>query len=300
MLLLFLQKSCMMLSVSIKGFGDRSMAKSIVKLAFIGSGNMGSAIIRGFVSHGGVPASSIFVYDKNQTNYDALSKLNVVTVDTIEAAISNADFIFLCVKPQIVSSVVKECASCSIFDSSSIFVSIAAAVSVSLICKSAGRDVAVIRAMPNTPMLIGKGAIAICKNEFVDNKRFANVCRMFSSIATVSVVDESMMVPVIAVSGSSPAYVYYFIKSLLDEAVAQGFTAEQALPLITSTVIGSAKMIESADCSIEELIQRVCSPKGTTLEAMNVLRDEHFSDIISRAMRACNKRAEEISLELES
>ncbi len=280
--------------------GVAFMAKSIGKLAFIGSGNMGSAIIKGFVSFGGVSPSNVFVFDKGQTNYDSLKKLGVITVDSVEAAISDADFIFLCVKPQIMSTVVKDCCLSDSYDPSSVFVSIAASVSTFLICKSAGRDIPVIRTMPNTPMLIGNGAIAICKNSLVDNKRFANVCRLFSSIATVSVVDESMMEPVIAVSGSSPAYVYYFIKVMLDNALELGFSQEQALPLILSTVIGSAKMIERADCSIDELIQRVCSPNGTTIEAMNVLQNDCFADIIRHAMLACNKRAEEIALELQS
>ena len=276
------------------------MAKFNSKLAFIGSGNMGSAIIRGFISYGGVSASSIYVFDKEKTNYDSLQKLGVIAVDTVEAAILDADFIFLCVKPQIVSSVVKDCCAADSYKRSSVFVSIAASVPISLICKCAGGDVPVIRTMPNTPMLIGEGAIAICKNDLVDNKRFANVCRLFSSIAVVSVMEESMMNPVISVSGSSPAYVYYFIKSILDEALDQGFTQEQALPLIVGTLIGDARMVENADCSIDELIRRVCSPKGTTLEAMNVLQEEHFADIIGHAMRACNKRAEEISTELQS
>ncbi len=277
-----------------------SMAKSIGKLAFIGSGNMGSAIIRGFVTCGGVPASNVCVFDKANTNYTALQQLGVATVNTIEAAVSNADFIFLCVKPQGIAAVVSDCCRAESFDPSSVFVSIAASVPISLICKSAERDVPVIRTMPNTPMLIGEGAIAICKNELVDNKKFANVCRMFSSIATVSVMDETMLNPIISVSGSSPAYVYYFIKALLDGALEQGLTQEQALPLIIRTVIGSAKMVENADCSIEQLISRVCSPGGTTLAAMDVLSKEHFSDIVHHAMQACSDRAEEISKELLS
>lgn len=275
------------------------MAKSIGKLAFIGSGNMGSAIIRGFMDRGGVLPNDIFVYDKEHTNYPSLQKCGVNTFDSLEAAINLADFIFLCVKPQGVASVVSECCSLNI-GNNSVFVSIAASVSTEMICSAAKKAIPVIRTMPNTPMLIGEGAIAVCKNDLVDNKKFANVCRLFSSIAAVSVMDESLLNPIISVSGSSPAYVYYFIKSILDAAVEQGITREQALPLIIQTIIGSAKMVEQADCSIEELIARVCSPKGTTLEAMNVLRDDGFSDLIYKAMLACSKRADEISAELQA
>ena len=275
------------------------MAKSIGKLAFIGSGNMGSAIIRGFVSRGGVTPSDISVYDKQSTNYSVLKELGVSTNDSIEAAVLNADFIFLCVKPSGVAGVVSDCCAAETYSFSSTFVSIAASVPISLICHAAGREVPVIRTMPNTPMLIGEGAIAICKNAVVDNKRFANVCRLFSSIATVSVMDEELLNPIISVSGSSPAYVYYFIKSMLDGALSQGISEEQALPLIIRTVIGAAKMVANADCSVDELIHRVCSPNGTTLEAMNVLRSASFSDIVQKAMLACSERAEEITRDLQ-
>lgn len=275
------------------------MAKSIGRLAFIGSGNMGSAIIRGFMDRGGVSPKDIFVYDKECTNYPSLQKCGVNTFDSLEAAIHLADFIFLCVKPQGIASVVSECCS---FDNAnnSVFVSIAASVSTDMICRAANKTIPIIRTMPNTPMLIGEGAIAICKNDLVDNKKFANVCRLFSSIAVVSVMDEALLNPIISVSGSSPAYVYYFIKSILDVAIEQGISKEQALPLITQTLIGSAKMVEQSDCPIDDLIARVCSPKGTTLEAMNVLRDDGFSDLIKNAMLACSKRADEISAELQS
>ena len=274
------------------------MAKSIGKIAFIGSGNMGNAIINGFVTCGAVSAQNIYVFDVAKTNYQTLGKSGVTAVDSLDAAISDADFIFLCVKPQGIASVVSECCSCGAYSSSAVFVSIAASVPISLICRGAGHDVPVIRAMPNTPMLIGEGAVAVCKNALVDNKQFATICRLFSSIATVSVMEEDYLNPVISVSGSSPAYVYYFIKSLLDCAIEQGMTQEQALPLIIQTVIGSAKMVSNADCSIDELISRVCSPKGTTLEAMNVLRERKFEDIVRSAMLACSKRADEISAEL--
>lgn len=276
------------------------MSKKHCKLAFVGSGNMGSAIIRGFISCGGITPSDITVYDQSYTNYNELKTIGVDAVDSLERAVSDADFIFLCVKPGSVASVVLSCCSFPGFDFSSVFVSIAASVPIHLICKSAGRDVPVIRTMPNTPMMIGEGAIAVCKNELVDNRSFAYICRLFSSIAVVSVMDEAMLNPIVSVNGSSPAYVYYFIKSILDGAIAQGIPGDQALPLIIQTVIGSAKMLERANCSPDELISKVCSPRGTTLEAMNVLREEKFSDTIYKAMLACSNRADEISEELQA
>lgn len=275
------------------------MVKINGSFAFIGCGNMGSAIVRGFTAGGVVQAGSIRVFDKCSANYQSLQQLGVQTVESIDEAVSDVDYIFLCVKPKDVSSVVSECCRASNYKRSSVFVSIAAAVPISLICEAAGEDVPVIRTMPAMPMLIGEGAIAVCKNDLVDNKVFAYICRLFSSIASVSVMDEVLLNPIISVNGSSPAYVYLFVKAMLEGAVKQGVPEDQALPLILQTIIGSAKMIEKSSCSLDEQISRVCSPGGTTLEAMKVLQESDFVSSVQEAMEACTKRANEISASLK-
>ena len=106
------------------------------------------------------------------------------------------------------------------------------------------------------------------------------------------------MNPIISVHGSSPAYVYLFVKAMLDAAVAQGVNREDALPLILKTVKGSVSMIEKSNKSIEHLISDVASPNGTTLAALNKFEEMNFSGIVNEAMSACTKRANEISEEL--
>lgn len=270
------------------------------KCAFIGGGNMGGAIIRGLVSGGALAPERIVLFDKSSDKYPVFRALGVQTVDTIAEAVDGADFLFLCVKPGIVREVVEQCVQASGYRAGTVFVSIAASVPISLICDAAGGEVPVIRTMPNTPITVGEGAVALCQNACVPKWAFEAICRLFSTIATVSVLEEAQLNPIISVHGSSPAYVYLFLKAMLDGAAEQGIPAEQALPLLMRTVIGSVKMVEQADCSIEELIRRVCSPNGTTLAAMQVFEEAGFTDIVARAMEACTKRADEISASLQA
>ena len=243
------------------------------RCAFIGGGNMGGAIIRGLVSSGALAPDRITVCCKHADKYPSFRAIGVRTAGSIAEALEGADFLFLCVKP-------------------------AASVPCALICEAAGGDVPVVRTMPSTPIQVGEGTVALCENGRVPKWAFETVCRLFSSIATVAVLEEAQLNPVISVNGSSPAYVYLFVKAMLDGAAQQGISAEQALPLLLRTVTGAVKMIEQADCPIDELIRRVCSPGGTTLAAMQVFSDADFAGTVARAMDACTKRADEISASL--
>ena len=270
------------------------------KIAFIGAGNMGGAIVRGLLEKGVVNAKDLTVCLKTDSRRLAFTDMCVRVADSIPDAIEGASYIFICVKPKDVAAVVSAvCNSDKLLESATL-VSIAASVSTSLICGYCNRDLPVIRTMPGMPLLIGEGTVAISRNQFVTDRAFQFVCRLFSSIALVSVIDEVNMNPIISVNGSSPAYVFYMIKAMLDGAEEQGIDSKHALPLILQTVIGSAKMLENSDLSIEENISRICSPKGTTLEAMKVLEESDFHDAIKRAMSACTRRADEITEELQT
>ena len=276
------------------------MSKKNVKLAFIGGGNMGGAIIRGLVASGAVAASDISVCCKSNQRYPSFQAIGVVTCNDIASAVAGASYIFLCVKPSGFADVVSECWNAPQRSSNAVFVSIAASVSSDLICRYAGADVPVVRTMPGMPLQIGEGTVAVCKNDLVDNKSFAYVCRLLSSVATVSVMEEELLNPVISVNGSSPAYVFLLVQAMLEGAKEQGISEKQALPLILKTIVGSAKMLEKSSLSPAEEIRRVCSPGGTTLEAMKVFEDSDFIGIVKRAMTACTKRADEITQSLES
>lgn len=268
------------------------------KLLFIGGGNIAGAVACGLVSSNAVPSDYITVYDIDESKFEKFYKLGINTTCDLADAAKNAEFIFLAVKPAVVKTVMRELSESGSVSNEAIIVSFAASVPISHIESSFGSSLPVIRTMPSTPILVGEGVLAVTRNSSVSAKAFEYFCRMMSSVAYVTVVDESEMNPIISVHGSSPAYVYLFVKSMLDAAEQQGISKDLALPLILKTIKGSVTMIEKSSVSIETLINNVASPNGTTLAAIDSFNEDDFSGAISRAMLACTKRADEISNEL--
>ncbi len=267
-------------------------------LLFIGGGNIAGAVACGLVSSGAVPAEKISVYDIDKSKLDRFAKIGIKTYSVLSEAVKDVQYIFLAIKPAIVKTVMKELADFEGLLDNVIVVSFAASVEIGHIENACGKHISVIRTMPSTPILVGEGVLAVCRNDKVTSKEFQFFCRMMSSVAHVSVITEELMNPIIAVHGSSPAYVYLFVKSMLEAAVKQGIDSNAALPLILKTIKGSVTMIEKSDVSIDELISNVASPNGTTLAALNSFENDDFGGAIDRAMQACTNRANEISNEL--
>lgn len=217
---------------------------------------------------------------------------SVHTAGSLAELAQNCSIIFLAVKPQNFAEVLTDLKAN--VDEHTLFVSIAAGISTRYITDSLGCQCPVIRTMPNTPLLIGKGATAICRTPNVSDEDFALVQSLFSACGTVTVLDETQMNAVISVNSSSPAYIYLFAKAMMDSAVQQGIDADTALSLICQTFEGSAQMLRQPDLTPETLIKMVSSPGGTTLQALDVLYKSGFEQMIDSAMKACTKRAEEL------
>ena len=268
------------------------------KLLFIGSGKIASAVACGLVSTKTVPAECITVYNRNSAKFSNFNKFGIKTSLNLEESVSDAEIIFLAVKPNVVSSVLKQLAEIEgVFERTTI-VSFAAAVSIDYMENVIGRPVSLIRTMPSTPILIGEGVLAVSPNSHVAQRDFEFFCRLMSSIAYVTVIEEVLMNPIISVQGSSPAYVYLFVKAMLDAAEEQGIDNKTALPLILKTIKGSVSMIEKSGSDIDTLISNVTSPNGTTFAALRSFEDDNFTGSVSRAMWACTQRADEISSEM--
>ena len=184
------------------------------------------------------------------------------------------------------------------FFDEAILVSIAASVPTDFIASQLGREAGVIRVMPSTPMLVGKGASAVTANRFVPAARLDEFVADLKKVSVVEVMDESLLNPVISVNGSSPAYCYLFIKALLEGAVAQGIKPEIAQPLLLQTIEGAVEMVRRAGKPIDVLIREVSSPGGTTLAALDSFEKSGFVQSVVDAMRACTTRADEITAEL--
>ena len=262
------------------------------KIAFIGAGNMASAIVGGIISSGLTSAKNIVLFDKNENQYNRFDN-SCMHAKSIEEAVVASDYVFISVKPQVAKEVLSEIQSISDYQSKT-FVSICAGITISSI-ESYISNARIIRAMPNTPLLIGHGVTALCKNSNVSSKDFDFIKQVFASSGFVSTISEEDMNSVTAITGSSPVYAYLFIKSIYESAKKLGFNYDFTVEMICKTVIGASQMILNSSSTIDELIQMVKSPNGTTEKALNVLNENNFEAIIHDAMDACAKRADELS-----
>lgn len=281
-----------------EGCGSGFMAQQMMKIAFIGVGNIANAMINGLVSKGVLRGDLIYVYDCDEEKYKHISASGVHCCATCSDAVSAAELVVFALKPGVIFEVADSLAvsGCDFFGKT--FISVAAGISTDFICSALRKNVPVIRAMPNTPLLVGEGAVALSHNSFVDDKTFCYVCRLFSAIAEIAVVKEELMNAVISVNGSSPAYIYAFYKAMLNGALAQGIPPKDASALLLQSFKGAIAMIQKSGKSIDTLINDVSSPGGTTLAALSVFDSANLSGIVSDAMLACTARAEEMSKEV--
>ncbi|OGO90677.1 MAG: pyrroline-5-carboxylate reductase [Clostridiales bacterium GWF2_38_85] len=266
----------------------------IKKYSFIGAGNMASAIIRSFISNKVVNPESIIVYDIDKSKYNFFKSIKVNCANSVDEAISFSDYIILAVKPQFMIEALFPVKKCIEYGNK-IYISIAAGITTNFINNFLECNCPVIRTMPNTPFLVGMGAIAISKNKFVDRRIFETIIDDFKKVATVAIFDESKMNSVVSVNGSSPAYIFKFIRAMIDGAVQQGFSESEVKELVLKSIEGSIELVRQNNVPIQNLIDMVTSKKGTTEKAIISLDNDDFENSIIRAMFACTKRAEELA-----
>ncbi len=275
---------------TIKVKRGNSMEKTL--LGFIGAGNMATAIINGIVSTETLSPAQIFIFDINAEKCSYFKEMGIQIAPSASELVASCDVIIFAIKPQNFEEVlaeVKEQAT-----RNKLFISIAAGISTNYIRKGLACDSPIIRTMPNTPLLLGQGATAMCRSSGVTDSMYEMAETFFSSCGTVIELKEEQMNAVISVNGSSPAYVYLFAKAMLDNAVKQGIEKEIALPLIVQTFIGSAGMLMYSGKTPDELIEMVSSRGGTTLKALEYFYDHNFEKIVDEAMLACTERAKEL------
>ncbi len=262
------------------------------KIGFIGAGNMATAIIDGIIGSSPDSAENITVFDVMADKLEIMRKKGVETADCAENAVKVSDIIVLAVKPQNYAEVLESIKSA--VTGSKVIVTIAAGISTDYIKNALGVDCPMVRVMPNTPLLLGVGATAMSRRNISDED-FEYVYKMFSNGGVVEILDESKMNSVIAVNGSSPAYIYLFAKAMVDYAEKEGIDPDAALRLVCATLKGSAEMLENSGDSPDVLIKKVSSPGGTTLKALEKLDEKDFYNSVIEAMDACTKRADELA-----
>lgn len=263
-------------------------------ITFIGGGNMAGAIIRGLLASGLAEAGQITATAKSEQTCRSLAeRYHIHTTQDNRAAASTADLLFLAVKPGLFPQVIAEIKNS--VKSDALIISIAAGQSIAAIEDLFAAPIKLIRAMPNTPALVGEAMSALCANSQVTKSELAQAVSIFESFGKCRVIEESMMDAVIGVSGSSPAYVFLFLEAMADAAVADGIPRAAAYEFAAQSVLGAAKMMLETGLHPGVLKDQVCSPGGTTIEAVAVLEREGLRSAVIKGQRACVQKSRQMS-----
>ncbi len=262
-----------------------------MNIGFIGAGNMGSAIMGGILKNEELSKTvDIMASDANAGLLETRkSELGInVTTDNKEVA-AWADVLFIAVKPQFGEGVLKEIKDS--IKTTTLVISIMAGKALSYLTGMLGADKKIIRTMPNTPALVLEAMTAICPGENVSDEDVNTALTLFNTFGKGEVVSENLMDAVTAVSGSSPAYVFMFIEAMADAAVKEGMPRDKAYKFASQAVYGSAKMALETGKHPGELKDMVCSPAGTTIDAVKALEDKGFRGIVMDAVNVCAEKS---------
>ena len=255
---------------------------------------MGSAMIGGILNASLATTSQLIASAHSAATLEQLhSRFKIETTLSNETVAERSDILFLAVKPNKFDEVIPQISSH--VKNNCIIVSIAAGKTIAAIEESFGREIKLVRAMPNTPALVGEAMSALCANASVSTEELAEVQQIFNSFGKSEVVPESLIDAVVGVSGSSPAYVYMFIEAMADAAVADGMPRTQAYKFAAQSVYGAAKMVLETGEHPGALKDAVCSPGGTTIEAVAALEKGGFRDAVITAQRACSQKSRDMS-----
>ncbi len=263
-----------------------------MKYGFIGVGNMCSAILDGIVRSGKPSTADIYLFDTDDHKCDRFIREGMKACLSAASVARLSDVLFLCIKPQIMPKVLKELSDA--VKENAVVVSIAAGVSAEKICSALKNTDRVIQVMPNTPLMLSEGAVALSATDSVSSEEFARVYEIFSSCGVCRRIPLDRMNEIIAVNGSSPAFIYLMTKYVCDVAEENGIDREVAKALFCQSLIGSAKMMTDSGMDIDKLIEMVSSPGGTTIAGLNAMRENGAEKVVREAFDACTKRAYEL------
>ena len=261
-------------------------------IGFIGSGNMAQAMFGGMIK-AGYPAENIIVTGIDQKQLEEKKAQYGVQISGDNREAAKGDVVVLAVKPHQIQSVITQIKE--VVTDETIVVSVAAGITLAQMFEWFGRELKLVRTMPNTPALVGEGMTAIVPGPLLTPHDVERVVAIFNSFGKSQIVPESAIHGIIAVAGSSPAYVYMFIEALADGAVLKGIPRSQAYELASQAVLGAAKMVLETGQHPGALKDAVCSPGGTTIQAVAQLEKSGFRQSVLAAMEACADKSRQMS-----
>ncbi len=261
------------------------------KIGFIGCGNMAKAMIGGITAKKAALPEQIIASRRSAGALEDVKKeFGICTTVSNTQVAKESEVIVLAVKPYMYEDVIKEIKP--VVSDKQIVITIAPGKSLEWLKEQFGFNAKIVRTMPNTPALVGEGMTAVVPNEFIDDDDLDKVMNILKSFGQAEIVAEKVMSTVTAVSGSSPAYVFMFIEAMADAAVLGGMSRDAAYKFAAQSVLGSAKMVLDTGKHPGELKDMVCSPAGTTIEAVRVLEEKGMRSSVIEAMAACIDKAD--------
>ena len=265
-----------------------------LRIAVLGAGKMGGILVQAFLHRGLFPHKHIVATVAHTARADALSKQFgiSVTTDNLRAA-QDADIILLGVKPQQMASVVRAIAPA--LKPGKLLISFAASVKTNAIEEAAGGEVSVIRAMPNTPAMVGAGITAICRGNYVSDEQLTLAERIFATVGRTVIVDEKHLDAVTGLSGSGPAFLYIIIEALAEAGVNVGLPRDIATLLAAQTTFGAAKMVLETGSHPALLKDEVTTPAGCTVEGILELEEGGLRVTLIKAVKRATERARELA-----
>lgn len=259
-------------------------------IGFIGAGNMGYAMLKGAISS--ISPENVGVTDRSFDKAESIAQeTGVRHFESNADCVKNCKYVVFSIKPQVYENVVDEIRK--FVDDSKIIISLAPNVSIEMLNCMFGKNVRVVRLMPNTPALVGEGMTGYCYDDALFNEEEKTfLADLFNSFGKAVKVSEKIMSAVVCASGSSPAYVFMFIEALADSVVKYGMSRDDAYTFVAQTVLGSAKMVLESGEHPGALKDRVCSPGGTTIRAVEKLEECGLRNALFKATEACYNKCE--------
>ncbi len=262
------------------------------KVAVIGAGVMGEALIAALIRSGVAPSSIAIVEKRLERSTELMTRYGI-TQSALDEAVSTSDVILLVVKPQDMESVLHDVKGS--INKSALVMSFAAGKKIGFIAGHLGDAQPIVRIMPNTPTSVGLGAAGYSFGNGVTQDQKAFVSTFLAAAGVAVEVDESLQDAITATSGSGPAYFFAFVEAMVDGAVALGLTREDATALTIQTIVGAAALLEKSGDSPTTLREKVTSPNGTTAAAIASFSHDHLAEIVARAMKAAHARSQELA-----
>lgn len=263
-----------------------------MKIGFIGSGNMATALAKGFISSKKVLPEDVFISSRTAETLAKWENTGVNTTIDNKVVCKECDFVIFAVKPNVLPLVLNQTKSLL---KEKLVLSIAAGTTIKTMEEILAADTKIIRCMPNTPAQVGCGMTVLAPNSFVSQSEAEEARELFDSVGSAIILEEKYINAATALHGSSPAYVYMMIEAMANSGVKYGIPKNISIALAAKAVEGAAKMVLETNRHPAELKDAVCSPGGTTIAAVMELENNGFLSSISSAIDACIKKADEMS-----